>query len=91
LLRLTLNGDLKQFPTDSKPGYLAVSASKEGISEFGMLPRESFQNNVPYTYKQYNSDNTADYYSYIPGFYYKTKSGIYVNKLEITVKDTQTG
>lgn len=91
LLKLTLNGDLKQIPSDSKPGYLAVSAESESIDDFGIIPRETEPYNVPFTYKQYNQDNSVKYYSYVPGFYYKTRSGIYVNKLNISFKDIQTG
>lgn len=91
LLELSLNGDLKRYPTDSKPGYLAVAANPESILEFGMLPRATAPYKVPYTFKQYNSDYTANYYSYLPGFYYKSDSGIFIDKLKITLKDTQTG
>jgi hypothetical protein len=83
LLTASLNNNLKQFPTDSKPGYLAVAMEAENILEFGMFEREKVPYRTPYTYK----DENGNYTTYFTGFYYRTESGIYVSKLECVIYD----
>ena len=90
LLSATLNKNLKTFPTNSKPGYLAVSLQPETMGTFGMINRTKDPVDVPYTYKYKNGGNIT-YYSFFPGFYYTTESGIYVDKLKINVIDESTG
>lgn len=90
LLSATLNNNLKIFPTNSKPGSLAISLEPETIGTFGIINRADKPFDVPYTYKQKNSGNVT-YYSFFPGFYYTTESGIYVDKLKINVINESTG
>lgn len=90
LLSATLSNNLKTFPTNSKPGCLAISLEPETIGTFGIINRADKPFDVPYTYKQKNNGNVT-YYSFFPGFYYTTESGIYVDKLKINVINESTG
>lgn len=60
------------------------------MGTFGIINRAKDPLDVPYTYKYKNSGNVI-YYSFFPGFYYTTESGIYVDKLKINVIDESTG
>jgi hypothetical protein len=62
----------------------------ETIETFGIINRADKPFDVPYTYKQKNNGNVT-YYSFFPGFYYTTESGIYVDKLKINVINESTG
>ena len=86
LFEATLNGNLKSFPTDSKPGYLQVKLQNEGIKTFGMLQRAKHPINTPFSVKI----NDSKYETYFPGFYYTTESGIYVARIECEIIDQQT-
>jgi hypothetical protein len=90
LLSATLSNSLKTFPTNSKPGCLAISLEPETIGTFGIINRADKPFDVPYTYKQKSNGNVT-YYSFFPGFYYTTESGIYVDKLKINVINESTG
>lgn len=90
LLTATLNQDLKQFPSNNKPGYLAVKLQAEGINKFDILPRAKDPFYTPITYKSYQSDKKPQYYTYFPGFYYSTNSGIYIDRIEARVIDEST-
>ena len=86
LFEATLNGNLKSFPTDSKPGYLQVKLQNEGIKTFGMLQRAKHPINTPFSVKI----NDSKYETYFPGFHYTTESGIYVARIECEIIDQQT-
>ena len=90
LLIATLNKDLKQFPSNNKPGYLAVKLQTEGINKFDILPRAKDPFYTPITYKSYQSESGSQYYTYFPGFYYSTDSGIYIDRIEARVIDEST-
>lgn len=87
LMEASLSGIQKQFPSNSKPGYLAVGLELESVGQFSALPRTDEPLMVPYIYKK--SSNT--HYAYFPGFKYTTDSGLYINTLKnIKVIDEQT-
>lgn len=87
LMEASLSGIQKQFPSNSKPGYLAVSLELESVGSFSALPRTDEPLMVPYIYKK--SSNT--HYAYFPGFKYTTDNGLYINTLKnIKVIDEQT-
>lgn len=87
LMEASLSGIQKQFPSNAKPGYLAVSLELESVGSFSALPRTEEPQMVPYIYK--SPSNT--YYAYFPGFKYTTDSGLYINTLKnIKVIDEQT-
>lgn len=87
LMEVSLSGIQKQFPSNSKPGYLAVGLELESVGQFSALPRTDEPLMVPYIYKK--SSNT--HYAYFPGFKYTTNSGLYINTLKnIKVIDEQT-
>lgn len=90
LLTATLNQDLKQFPSNNKPGYLAVKLQTEGINKFDILPRAKEPFYTPITYKSYSSASNPQYYTYFPGFYYSTNSGIYIDRIEARIIDEST-
>lgn len=89
LLEATLNKSLKSFPSNSKPGSLAIALQPEKPGKFGMIPRGKVPFDTPFTYKLI--DSGVNYYSFFPGFYYTTKSGIYIDQLDIKVIDEATG
>lgn len=91
LMTASLNNNLKRFPTTYKPGYLAVSVEKEAPQSFGMISRQESPFNVPYTYKVIESGKKPRYYTYFPGFYYTTNSGIYIDKVVSTVTEELSG
>ena len=87
LFNATLNKSLKQVPTSNKPGQLAVKLVPEKLGKFGMLPRQVDPHNTPITYK--TTDN--NYYTFFPGFYYYTDSGLYIEQINAKVIDESTG
>lgn len=87
LMEASLSGIQKQFPSNSKPGYLAVGLELESVGSFSALPRTDEPLMVPYIYKNYSNM----YYAYFPGFKYTTDSGLYINTLKnIKVINEQT-
>lgn len=87
LMEASLSGIQKQFPSNSKPGYLAVSLELESVGSFSALPRKDEPHMVPYIYKK----SSNSHYAYFPGFEYTTDSGLYINTLRnIKVIDEQT-
>lgn len=88
LLTATLNSDLKQFPSSSKPGKLAIKLETEAVGQFGILPRKDGLT-VPITFKDYT--DSVNYTIYFPGFYYSTDSGLYIDTLSnIKIIDEST-
>ena len=92
----SLDGSLKPYPTNLKPGYLSVALEPEKPGKFGMIPRLKYPHNVPYTYKYFGSNDGGElqdlhYYSYISGFYYTTDSGIYIDHFKSEVIDEASG
>jgi hypothetical protein len=56
-----------------------------------MIPRKKDPVNTPITV-QWPGTTDVTYYSYFPGFYYRTNSGLYIDKLDnITVTNEKTG
>ena len=94
LMEASMNGISKQFPSNSKPGYLAVGLELEsGISDFKALPRTEDPFIVPYTFKLKKlAGGGISYYSFFPGFEYKTNCGLYIKTLkDIKVIDESAG
>lgn len=92
LMEATLNNALKQFPSQNKPGKLAIKLMPESMGGFGILPRKNDPKNTPITLKSIESNGTINYKSFFPGFYYSTESGIYVDKINsIRIIDESTG
>jgi hypothetical protein len=56
-----------------------------------MISRQESPFNVPYTYKVTESGKKPHYYTYFPGFYYTTNSGIYIDKVVSTVTEELSG
>ena len=90
LLSATLCGNLKQFPSNYKPGYLAIALIPEEVGKLDMVKRLIEPVDVPFTYKYKESGSAVHYYTYFPGFYYSTTSGIYIDQLEAKVVDEDT-
>lgn len=92
LLNVTLNGGFKSFPTTYKPGYLAVRLNVESPADnFNMLPRKIDPVDTPITVKWFDAELGDTYYSYFSGFYYRTQSGLYIDRLKnITVTNETT-
>ena len=92
----SLDGSLKPYPTNLKSGYLSIALEPEKPGKFGMIPRFKSPYNVPYTYKHFEPSvdggiQNLNYYSYIPGFYYTTNSGIYIDHFASEIIDEATG
>jgi hypothetical protein len=92
----SLDGSLKPYPTNLKSGYLSIALEPEKPGKFGMIPRFKYPHNVPYTYKHLTlsangETKNVNYYSYIPGFYYTTDSGIYIDYFVSEIIDEATG
>ena len=94
-----LNKGFLSYPGNIPPGKLLIKASLEKIDFF--RPIKSLQTAsdkqkkptlAPYVEKVSDSDtNQVFYYLHFPGFEYQTESLRFINKLDISVRNAQTG
>ena len=94
-----LNKGFLSYPGNIPPGKLLIKASLEEIDFFRPIKssqaaagKQKKPTLAPYVEKVFDSDtNQSIYYLHFPGFEYQTESLRFINKLDISVRNTQTG